>query len=595
MDKQALELLRPLPIGVTDFAEIIHDNFYYVDKTPVIKDVFSDSLCKVMLITRPRRFGKTLLMDTFANFLKINPENPDDTSYQNSLFKNTRIYEDKPFCQNFMGKWPVIFASFKDVEGTDFETACWNLAKAIAKAAKKHKYLLNSDKLDALDKKRLQTLLDCDLLMASPKLNSLRDSLKRLSALLYKHHGKKVICLIDEYDVPVHKAYINGYYNEMVNLIHRVLSSLLKDNSVLKKGVLTGCLRVSKESIFTGLNNHKINTVIDKVNVLAESFGFSKDEVKTMLDYYDLSEHEGAVRDWYDGYRIGGQEIFCPWDVISFCDLAMDAVRTGQDVPEPQSFWTSTSSNFIIQEFMSYLEEDDANNMQTLLDGGEIEFSVNENLNYNVIGQLHSVDDFWSMLLYTGYLTCLKSEIIKGRGKVCTVRIPNEEIREAFDTCIAGYYKSPAVTQVSSELVAAFLCGDSDKIRTLIENKLKTFISVRDVHTKSAPENFYHGFLDGVFSTQTKKFTDFKSNCDAGNGYADIVFSSLDHKYGVVIELKSARNEDALMGLAADALRQIEDRQYTDVLVKLGVKKIYCYGLSFYNKSCFVQCKLKEM
>ena len=593
MDKQALDFLRQPPKGVIDFSSLIHDSYYYVDKTPSIKKVFGEDPSEVLLMARPRRFGKTLLMNTFYNFLKIDPENPDDTSYQDKLFQNTRIYEDKAFCERFMGKWPVIFVSFKEVNGSYFRQAASMLAQFIVKAASQHKYLLKSDRLDEYDKDQFKTLLKKETLMADPELSDLAMSLNILSTLLSQHYDKKVIVLIDEYDVPLAKAYSNGYYDDMVVLIQAILSSVLKDNTVLKKGVLTGCLRVSKKSIFTGLNNPDVNTVVNDEGFLADSFGFTKDEVKTMLGYYDLSAHEKAVKDWYDGYRIGGKEIFCPWDVVCFCKQSLISMRLGNKVSAPQDFWTATSSNFIIEEFMSYLKEKDADDMQTLLDGGEIEFSVNEDLSYREIESNHEVDDFWTMLLYTGYLTAVKT--IRDDIVRCTVRIPNREIRSAFNQCIASYYKSAAVTKVSSELVAALLSGDSENVRTLIESKLRNFVSLKDVHTKSAPENFYHGFLDGIFSTQTSEFTDFRSNCDAGDGYADIVFSSLDHKYGVVIELKSARNEDSFIGLATDALKQIEERKYTDVLVKLKVKKIYCYGLSFYNKQCFVQCELKEL
>ncbi len=595
MDELTLQSLKKLPKGLTQFSSIIENNFYYVDKTLSIKNVFSDDPSELMLITRPRRFGKTLLMNTFYNFLRINPENPDDTSYQDKLFKDTKIYKDKSFCQNFMGKWPVIFVSFKDVGGTDFNTSLGDLASAIAETAGEHKYLLQSERLDELEKKRFNTLLDEDLLASPSKLNHLRKSLKHLSALLYKHYGKKVIVLIDEYDVPLDKAYINGHYKDMANLIQTVLSSVLKDNKFLNNGVLTGCLRVSKESIFTGLNNLDINTVINDEGGLAEDFGFTKDEVKTMLDYYGLSEHENAVKEWYDGYRIGNKEIFCPWDVVCFCKQALSNMRLGREVSEPASFWTSTSSNYIIQEFMSYLKEDDATKMQTLLDGGEIEFLVNENLNYNEIGDFHRVDDFWTLLLYTGYLTALKTFKDKDDNVKCRVRIPNREIRVAFKQCITSYYKSPVVTKVSSELITALFAGDTYNVRSLIESKLRTFVSIKDVSTKSAPENFYHGFLNGIFSNQKSEFTDFSSNCDAGDGYADIIFSALDHYSGVVIELKSSKNEEHFVELATDALKQIEKMKYTDKLVKLGVHKIYCYGISFYKKRCFVSCELKEL
>ncbi len=596
MDKQALELLKPLPKGVTKFSKLSAGNYYYVDKTPAIRKVFREDSSDVLLITRPRRFGKTLLMNTFYNFLKIDPENPDDTSYQDILFHNTRIYEDKVFCEDFMGKWPVIFVSFKDAGGNSFDKAIGRLADAIASFANNHDYLLDSPKLNHNDKENYRKIANSDLLSSEPKLGSLGLSLKNLSELFYKHYGKEVIVLIDEYDVPLAKAYSNGYYNDMVDLIQTILSSVLKDNDYLKKGVLTGCLRVSKESIFTGLNNPDVNTVVNDEGFLAESFGFTKDEVKTMLDYYDLSAHEQAVKDWYDGYRIGGKEIFCPWDVVCFCKQALINMRLGNKVSAPQSFWTATSSNFIIEEFMSYLKEKDADDMQTLLDGGEIEFSVNEDLNYREIGSKHKVDDFWTMMLYTGYLTAVKT--IRDDIVRCRVRIPNREIRSAFNQCIASYYKDyysqESMQSSLNELVAALANGDCNKVRTLIKKRLKKFVSVRD-WTNSKPECFYQGFLNGIFSSNTDLFDEYQSNEPSGDGYADISFSVSDDSCGVIIELKSTKDQKSMPELAKKAMEQIKEKRYIEKFENKMLSKIYCYGIVFCRKDCLVQCEVIEL
>lgn len=595
MQIQDISALKQLPVGITDLVTFFNGNYYYIDKTPFIKSVFKDDT--VTLITRPRRFGKSLTMGTFYNFLKINPENPLDQSFQDELFKDTKIYEDKVFCQKFMGKWPVIFVSFKDVDGLDFETACEDLARAIAKAAAEHEYLQYSDKLNELEKKRFKTLLDDELLIASPKLGRLRDSLIQLSVLLYKYYGKQVIVLIDEYDVPLDKAYINGFYNEMINLIHSVLSSVVKDNNSLKKAVLTGCLKISKESIFTGLNNIKVNSVIDDRGNLASCFGFTKDEVKTMLSYYGLSEHEIAVKDWYDGYRIGNQEIFCPWDVINFCDQAMDYINRGLPVCEPRSYWSETSTNYIIIEFMEYLGEEDAIKMQRLLDGEDIDFIVNEKLNYNQIGRSHSPNDFWTMLLFTGYLTAVKVVADERGNLICSVRIPNKEIRSAFDRCIVDYYKTaPQMKAYSKNIVSAFLKADEGEINFLLETKLGTFVSSRDFATSSAPENFYQGFLNGMFASQNLQlFTEYRSNEVAGDGFADISFKAKNERTAVVIEIKVASDKAKLEKLAEEALKQINNKNYIEAVSSQSITKILCYGIAFCRKNCFVRCETKNM
>ncbi len=597
MDPRNIELasLKELPVGISDFATIFNGNYYYIDKTPFIKSVFRND--SPLLITRPRGFGKTLTTDTFYQFLKINPENPSDASYQEELFKDTKIYEDGDFCQKFMGKWPVIFVSFKDVEGSDFEAACWKLAGIIAKVTKEHKYLQYSDKLDERDKKRFQNLLDENLLMASPKLNDLKNSLIQLSTLLYQHYEKKVIVLIDEYDVPVNSANINGYCKDMVGLIHAMLSPVLKDNKILKKGVLTGCLQVSNESIFTGINNLKVNSVIDDRGNLAACFGFTKGEVKTMLSYYGLSEHEQAVKDWYDGYSICPSEIFCSKDVINFVNDAITHLKSGKDAFAPQSYWPLSDATNIIEQFMSKLEERQADAMQNLLDGGEFEFSLKEQLHYHNRVTPNSVEDFWSLLLHKGYLTAVNSEYREHEGTVCTVRIPNKEIREAFKECITDYYAgSKTIKESSNEFIAELLAGNCIDAENILKKKLKKFVSVRDMATKATPENYYHGFLNGLFSALSDGyFVDYDSNADAGDGYADIMFCSPDYSLGVVIELKRTKDKANLSQLAEDALAQIMEKNYIERFDDDDVEKVYCYGIAFCRRKCKVRSEVKEI
>ena len=351
MKDQADSFAKELPIGISDFARIKEEDLYYVDKTPFIKAVFRDP-SQALLITRPRRFGKTLAMNTFFHFLRINPEKTSDTSCQDELFSHTKIYEDKAFCDEYMGRYPVIFLSFRRVDGTSFQEACGMLASVLSGAARQHQYLLDSPKLASFEKEMLSTLLDQNELALPQYRSSLCNALELLSKMLRTHYGREVIVLIDEYDVPLANASAEGYYKDMAKLIRSVLSSVLKDNDAVEKGVLTGCLKLTEESIFSGFNNLNADTVASSYG-FSEGMGFTPQEVRDMLAYYGLSDHERAVRDWYDGYCIAGRELYCPWDVINYCNIAKRALKAGQEISEPVSFWTSTSGNAVLHQFMS--------------------------------------------------------------------------------------------------------------------------------------------------------------------------------------------------------------------------------------------------
>ncbi len=594
MYDNADDQLKEPPVGIIDFPTIIKDNYYYVDKTPFFKQVLKGA-SQVLLITRPRRFGKTLAMNTLSHFLRINPDNPGDTTYQDALFSQTQIYENKAFCQRHMGKYPVLFMTLKEVYGKCYQEAYSLLAGDISALAQEHRYLLDSTKLTNDDKKFFSVLLKVDLMLLPQNRMYLCKSLQFLSQMLFKHFEQKVIVLIDEYDVPLAKAYSKGYYNDMVELISSLFSSVLKDPKILQKGVLTGCLRVSKESIFTGLNNMIVNSVANDNGKFAEFIGFTSQEVAAMLDYYGLSEQKNAVKEWYDGYRIGRSELYCPWDVISFCNDAISDLSLGNKISAPSSYWTATSGNDVIQQFMPYLKEADAERMQALLDGGEIEFVLNEQLNYNEIEDLHLSDDFWTLLLFTGYLTCLNVTNGSKEGIVCRVRIPNREIRKAFEQYISAYYKKDsAIVASSNEIAEAFFAGDAGKINFLLTPRLENFVSVRDLAVKAAPENYYHGFLNGVFSSISSQSFSYMSNGEAGDGYADIIFRSNDKAVGVVIELKAVKDKKLMPERAAEALRQIHSKKY-DAAFEQSVKKIYSYGIAFCRKACFVQCEAKEL
>ena len=588
--------LKRLPVGYSYFNEVIEQNLYYVDKTPFIKKVFQEDSSKVLLITRPRRFGKSLMMDTFCKFLMINPENPDDTSFQDRIFKDTEIYKDKEFCHKFMGRYPAIFISLKEVDATDFTLARGQIATAICKIANSLDYLLKSDVFTRKEKENFELLEDMNKLALSEYQANLSDSICTLSNMLCRYYGRQIILLIDEYDVPIAKAYEGGYYNDMVKLIKGMLSASLKGNPALFKGVLTGCLRVSKEGIFTGFNNFDTNTITNDSGDLTTCMGFSKDEVRTMLNYYSLTEYEGAVKDWYDGYRIGYSEIFCPWDVVCFCKKAMTQRKNGVPVSGPKSFWSATGTNNVIQEFMPHLNEYEAERMQTLLDGGQIEFQLNEQLSYNEIGDSHSADNFWTMLLYTGYLTFVKPEEPKDQGEVCTVRIPNKELRQAFKDCIVDYYeRSKIVKESSDEFIRALLDGNAVNVLALLQDKLTKFVSISDFENRAKPENFYQGFFSGIFSTSSRQFQNFKTNTPAGNGYADITFTSRDFKTCVVIELKSSRDETKLYELAETALKQINTKKYFEEFARNFGEKVFCYGIAFCRRSCKIRCEIKKL
>ena len=592
MNNNADNQLKELPVGIAEFSTVIKNNYYYVDKTPFIKQVLK-GVSQVLLITRPRRFGKTLAMDTLSEFFRINPDNPGDTSYQDALFPQTHIYEDKTFCDKYMGKYPVLFLTLNDVDGNCYQDAYGMLASFISALAQKHQYLLDSTKLTSDDKEFLSVLLKVSLMILPQNRTYLCKSLQFLSMMLFKHFGKKAIVLIDEYDVPLAKAYAGGYYNEMISLVRALFSLGLKSNNALQKGVLTGCLRIAKESIFTGLNNMKVNSVANDNGKFAEFIGFTSQDVSAMLDYYGLSEQKNVVKEWYDGYRIGRRELYCPWDVINFCDDAVSDLSLGNEISAPSSYWTETSGNDVIQQFMPYLNETDAERMQALLDGGETKFVLNEQLTYKEIGDLHRSNDFWTLLLFSGYITCV--DVLNGTedGTVCTVRIPNKEIRVVFKSSITDYYEEDlAIVDSSNEITDAFFAGDADKVNLLLESRLKNFVSTRDMAVKSPPENYYHGFLGGIFSSVERKFLSYKSNGEAGDGYADIVFSS-KNGVGVVIELKAVKDAKRMPQQSVDALRQIQSKQYAEAFGR-GIKKVYCYGIAFYHKSCFVQCEVMD-
>ena len=411
-----------------------------------------------------------------------------------------------------------------------------------------------------------------------------------LTQFLYQHYSKKAIVLIDEYDVPLAKASVRGYYNEMVDVIRGMIGSVIKTNTCLEKAVLTGCLRVSKESIFTGLNNINVNTVFSLDEALSTGIGFTTDETNTMLDYYGLSSFNNIVKEWYGGYNFANHEMFCAWDVVNFCAEAI-GLKNCQDMT-PQNYWVNTSSNDLINQFLGLLTKKDAQDMQTLVDGGTVSKKIRETLNHEDLKE-HRSDDFWSMLLYTGYLTVVKPSDFDVASSELNLRIPNKSIRNCFKEKIQDYFtKAPTQVQKAAKILQSIFNADAEQLRVDIEDALAKFISVRDFSTKAPKEYYYHGFLNSVFSTQCEHLRNYASNQEAGNGYSDITFLSKDSLLGVVLELKYTDDENELIPTAKAALKQIDDKHYIEAFKKNGfTEKVYALGLSFSKKSCAVSFK----
>ena len=585
------QLRKGIAVGTDDYSKVIYDNCYFVDKTSLIKDVFAQNKSEVLLISRPRRFGKTLTMSMFYHFLAINHDNPNDLTRQQELFKDTQIYQDREFCQQYMGHYPVIFLSLKSVESINFETAYQKLAEIIyGLVDSQFRFLLQSNELSDGNKRDLQYLLDLDNLEKVSSSVKLQFSLQKLTQFLYQHYGKKAIVLIDEYDVPLAKASVRGYYNQMVNVIRGMLGSVLKTNSYLEKAVLTGCLSVPQESVFSGLNNISVNTVFSRDVVLATGVGFTKDETIDMLDYYGLSSFNNIVKEWYDGYNFANHEMFCAWDVVKFCAEAI-RLENCQDMI-PQNYWINTSSNDLIYQFLGYLTEQDAVDMQILVDGGTISKKIRETLNYEDLKQ-HESDDFWSMLLYTGYLTVAGRSNFDVASSELNLRIPNKSIRNCFKEKIQDYFtKAPTQVQKAAKILQSVFNADAEQLRVDIEDALAKFISVRDFSTNAPKEYYYHAFLNGVFSTQEGVFKRYTSNQEAGNGYSDITILSKDSRTGYILELKYTNDENYLVKESKKALTQIEEQKYLEPFRLRGItKKVYGFGICFSGKSCFVSVK----
>lgn len=556
-----------LPVGIEDFAEIRQAGFYYVDKTKFIEQLL-DGWGKVNLFTRPRRFGKTLNMSMLRYFFEIGADA--------SLFDGLQIAENKKLCEEFQGKYPVIFLSFKNVEGLTFADAQYRLTELIAGEAERFAFLAQSDKLTENEKslyRGLTAVREGRYALAGELLAS---ALQTLSKLLAKHYGQKTVMLLDEYDVPLDKAFQNGYYQEMVALIRGMLGQALKTNEFLQFAVLTGCLRVSKESIFTGLNNFKVLSITD--NRFDEQFGFTDAEVKQLLAAYNLADHLEETKAWYDGYRFGAADVYCPWDVINHVD-----VLRSNPLARPQAYWINTSGNALVKRFIDMADKSTRSELERLVAGEAIEKHIRLELTYDEIDS--SIDNLWSVLFTTGYLT-QQGMTESGAYKLV---IPNQEIREVYKLQIQEWFKKSifANTAQLESFWQAFAEGDSETVELFLNRTLSNSISVFDAKGRDAErENSYHMLLVGLLAGKADWLV--RSNVEAGEGFADIIVETDDLDTGVIVELKYAPTMAAMEKSCAKALAQIHERRYAEFLRNNGREEILLYGMSFCKKRCKV-------
>ena len=589
-------MLKPIAIGTEIFHELIESNSYYVDKTPFISTVFEKNTSKVMIITRPRRFGKTLTMSTFYDFLSLDPENPGDTSRQEKWFKDTDILKKdkyKDFCSKCMGKFPVVYITLKQVDGDDFISAYKQLASVVYNMYSKFRYLADSSKLATDEIEEFNLYLDKRYLKDPQNNDAIKDSLDSLLKFLNKHHGIKPILLIDEYDVPIAKAARNNYYKEMINIISPFLGNALKTNMDLGRAVLTGCLRAAKESIFTGLNNFLVCSVIDRDDDdISKGIGFTKEEAEAVFTYYGLEAWQETAQKNYDGYYFGYVHMFCPWDVMSFCKENYEKVGRNDNEITAGNYWINTSGNDIIEEFMGFIGSEDIKKMQSLMDGESIEVEVRETLCYGDLKN-HDINDFWTLLLYTGYLTFNPQYRSPEKGKY-RLYIPNEEIKECFKSKILNFYKNNTVIKNrTDDLIKGLFTGDAELVESSLSGLLAKYVSIRDFSTRAPKENYYQGFMNGLLINGGSLIENHQSNMESGDGYADMILLSKDKTDIAVLELKIAAGElDDRVSIAEKAVEQIIDKKYAGRFIEnKTIKSVYAYGICFYQKVCSVVVK----
>ena len=559
---------KKLPIGIDGFDKLRTNDFYYADKSMFIAELLRNWV-EVNLFTRPRRFGKTLNMSMLKCFFEIG----GDTGL---LFDGLDIMQEKELCEKYMGQFPVIFISLKSVDGLDFHEASAALSTVIGDEAVRLQFLVDSDNLSDIEKERYRALVRMDKGSYVMQDDVLTDSLKILSQLLAKHYGQKVILLIDEYDVPLDKAFQGGYYDKMVNLLRNLLGNVLKTNENLYFAVLTGCLRISKESIFTGLNNLKVHTISDVR--YDEYFGFTEKDVSEILNYYGLTARQDVIRDWYDGYLFGNVNIYCPWDVLNYCDALLSDPRA-----TPKNYWANTSGNNMVRRFIGKADQNTKNEIEHLLDGGTILKGIREELTYEELDD--SIDNLWSVLFATGYLTKRNVEITDEDD--FHLVIPNREIRKLFVDLVKDWFTETAYKDSGriQRFCRAFPEKNVAVIQEMLQDYLWDSISIRDTAVRSdMKENFYHGMLLGLLRSQGSWL--IKSNEETGKGYSDISICTPE-RIGIVIEVKYAHDGN-LESACQQALKQIEEKKYAEGMRRKGMKTVIRYGIAFCEKECLV-------
>lgn len=562
-----------LPVGIDDFRKLRESSFYYVDKTRLIEQLLLN-WSEVTLFTRPRRFGKTLNMSMLKSFFEIGTDK--------SLFDGLYISGNKELCDEYMGKYPVIFLSFKGVEGLTYDEAFDAFVRVIGKEISRVSFLADSDKLTMLEReqyKGLTIIEDGNFVFSKDKLIS---SLQLLSQMLYKHYDQKVVILIDEYDVPLDKAFQNGYYKEMVSLIRGLFGQALKTNEFLQFAVLTGCLRVSKESIFTGLNNFEINSIVDIDH--DEQFGFTDDEVMKLLSDYDRSERYHDAKEWYDGYHFGNADIYCPWDVINFAKKLVSDPSA-----RPSAFWINSSGNDMVKRFVDKADQTTRDEIEKLVAGGFVEKQLRLDLTYDEID--NTIDNLWSVLFTTGYLTKIgEVKVPDSESYAYRLVIPNKEVREVFVLQIQEWFKAVVANDDDTMklLSKAILDKDDKQIARQLNIVMSRMISILDTKAPDAmKENFYHGLLLGLLRGSNPDWL-IKSNRESGDGFSDILIKPEDPDAGIVIEVKYAKEMKELDAACEAAMAQIKDKRYDEALRDEGRCDILAYGIAFCRKRCRV-------
>ena len=553
---------KKLPVGIENFEEIRKEGFYYVDKTGLIRDLLNN-WGKVNLFTRPRRFGKTLNMSMLKSFFEIGADR--------TLFDGLAISRETALCEAYMGRFPVVFVSLKGVDGLTFEDAYGMLRRILRSEVFRLSFLAESKKVLDKEKAAFERFLN-----EQDTMDDVQESLKMLSSLLYQHYGQKAILLIDEYDVPLDKAFQHGYYREMVALIRSLFGQALKTNDFLQFAVLTGCLRVSKESIFTGLNNFKVLSITD--SRFDEHFGFTDAEVKTLLDDYNLTAHYGETKEWYDGYRFGSVDVYCPWDVINHVDRLC-----GEPNAEPQAYWINTSGNDLVRRFVDKADKTTQGEIERLIAGEAIEKAVRLELTYNEID--NSIDNLWSVLFTTGYLT----QAGKVERSVYKLIIPNREVREVFILQIQEWFKETVVhdEKPMQAFCQAFLDGNAEEIQKRLTVILGKMISILDTKAKDdQKENFYHGLLLGLLRSEPNWL--ILSNAESGDGFSDILSEPEDPDTGIVIEVKYSPTLAGMESACVTALEQIKSKRYDERLRNEGRENVTAFGIAFCKKRCRV-------